>query len=82
MAAAFLAARTPALDVWRLIEAAIAAAIFGNMIGFWIGRRFGFRLLAAWSSLVRMTGAFRLRMRGRGSCCIPSRRTRRRMLRR
>jgi membrane protein DedA with SNARE-associated domain len=45
MAAAFLAARTYDLDIWSLIAAGIVAAILGNIAGFWLGRRFGARLL-------------------------------------
>jgi membrane protein DedA with SNARE-associated domain len=43
IAAAIFAASTQ--DIGWLIGAGILAAIFGNVIGFWIGRRFGYRLL-------------------------------------
>ena len=45
MAAAFLAARTYDVDIWSLIAAGIVAATLGNIAGFWLGRRFGPRLL-------------------------------------
>jgi len=45
MAAAFLAARTHDFDIWSLIAAGIAAAILGNVAGFWLGRRFGPQLV-------------------------------------
>jgi membrane protein DedA with SNARE-associated domain len=45
MAAAFLAARTHDFAIWSLIAAGILAAIVGNIAGFWLGRRFGPRLL-------------------------------------
>src|SRR6185436_20046272 len=44
MAAAIFAARTHDLDIRSLIVASILAAIVGNVAGFWIGRRFGYRL--------------------------------------
>ena len=43
IAAAFFAARTHDIDIWSLIGAGIVAAIVGEMVGFWIGRRFGYR---------------------------------------
>jgi membrane protein DedA with SNARE-associated domain len=45
MAAAIFAAQTRAFDIWTLIAAGIAAAIAGNIAGYWIGRKFGHRLL-------------------------------------
>ena len=45
MAAAFFAARTHDLDIWLLITVGSLAAILGNAVGYWIGRRFGSRLL-------------------------------------
>src|SRR6266568_782893 len=44
IAAAFFAARNHGLDIWSLITAATVAAIFGEIVGFWIGRRFGHQL--------------------------------------
>src|ERR1700756_85246 len=45
IAAGFFAARTHHLDIWSLIAAGIVAAILGEVVGFWIGRRFGHQLL-------------------------------------
>jgi membrane protein DedA with SNARE-associated domain len=45
IAAGFFAARTHHLDIWSLIAAGIVAAVFGEIVGFWIGRRFGHQLL-------------------------------------
>src|SRR6516164_11575912 len=45
MAAAFFAAKAHGLNIHALISAGIAAAIIGEVIGFWIGRRFGYGLL-------------------------------------
>jgi len=39
IAAGFFAARTHDLDIWSLIAAGILAAILGEVVGFWIGRR-------------------------------------------
>jgi membrane protein DedA with SNARE-associated domain len=41
MAAAFFAARTRQLDIGLLIGAGIVAAVVGEVIGFWLGKRFG-----------------------------------------
>ena len=43
--AAFFAARTHDVNIWFLISVAILAAVVGEIVGFWIGRRFGYRLL-------------------------------------
>jgi membrane protein DedA with SNARE-associated domain len=45
IAAAFFAARTHDIDIWSLIGTGIVAAILGEMVGFWIGRRFGHQVL-------------------------------------
>src|SRR5499433_118952 len=45
IAAGFFAARTHGIDIWSLIAVGIVAAIFGEIVGFWIGRSFGHRLL-------------------------------------
>ena len=55
MAAAIFAATTHGLDIWALISAGIIAAIVGNGIGFWIGRRFGDRLLMRYGHRVGLT---------------------------
>jgi membrane protein DedA with SNARE-associated domain len=55
MAAAFFAARTHSIDVWSLIAAGIVAAILGEIVGFWIGRRFGQRLLMRYGTRLGVT---------------------------
>jgi membrane protein DedA with SNARE-associated domain len=55
MAAAIFAARTHELDIWLLIAGSIVAAILGNAAGFWIGRRFGSRLLLRYGNRVGLT---------------------------
>ena len=54
MAAAFFAARH-GLNVWPLIAAGIVAAIVGEIAGFWIGRKFGHRLLKRYGARVGFT---------------------------
>ena len=61
MAAAVFAARTHELDLRSLIVASILAAILGNVAGFWIGRRFGYRLLTQYGNRLGLTEA-RLRI--------------------
>jgi len=55
IAAAFFAARTHGIDIWSLIAAGIVAAILGEMVGFWIGRRFGHQLLMRYGPRVGFT---------------------------
>jgi membrane protein DedA with SNARE-associated domain len=55
IAAGFFAARNHGLDIWSLIAAAIVAAILGEIVGFWIGRRFGHHLLARYGTRLGMT---------------------------
>jgi membrane protein DedA with SNARE-associated domain len=45
MAAGFFAATTRGIDIWLLISAGILAAIAGEIVGFWIGRTFGYPAL-------------------------------------
>jgi membrane protein DedA with SNARE-associated domain len=45
MAAGFFAATTRSIDIWLLIGAGILAAIAGEIVGFWIGRAFGYPAL-------------------------------------
>src|SRR5438105_6972981 len=54
IAAAFFAARNHGIDIWALITAAIVAAIFGEIVGFWIGRRFGHQLLMRYGTHLGM----------------------------
>ena len=55
IAAGFLAARTHGTNVWVLIAAGIFAAIFGEIVGFWIGRRFGYQLLSRYGARLGLT---------------------------
>jgi membrane protein DedA with SNARE-associated domain len=55
IAAAFFAARTHGIDIWSLIAAGIIAAILGEIVGFWIGRRFGHQLLMRYGTRLGFT---------------------------
>jgi membrane protein DedA with SNARE-associated domain len=55
MAAGFFAARTHDLDIRLLIAAGSLSAILGNAFGYWIGRRFGSRLLMRYGDRVGLT---------------------------
>jgi membrane protein DedA with SNARE-associated domain len=57
MAAGFFAARSQDLDIRLLIIVGSVAAILGNVAGFWIGRRFGYRLLTRYGPRVGLTEA-------------------------
>lgn len=54
---AILAGTTHHLNVFVLVGAAAAVAIFGDNIGFWIGREVGFPLIVRYGSYVRVTEA-------------------------
>ena len=55
IAAGFFAARTHSLEIWSLITAGIVAAIVGEVVGFWIGRRFGHQLLMRYGPRLGVT---------------------------
>jgi membrane protein DedA with SNARE-associated domain len=55
IAAGFFAARTQGFDIWFLLAIGILAAIVGEVVGFWIGRRFGYRLLRRHGARVGLT---------------------------
>jgi len=55
IAGAFFAARTHGIDIWSLIAAGIVAAILGEMVGFWIGKRFGHQVLMRYGTRVGFT---------------------------
>ncbi len=55
MAAGLFAAAHPDLNIWFLIATGIAAAIIGEVAGFWIGRRFGYRLLRKYGGRFGLT---------------------------
>jgi membrane protein DedA with SNARE-associated domain len=55
IAAGFVAARTDGPNIWFLIAAGILAAILGEIVGFWIGRRFGYQLLKRYGARLGLT---------------------------
>src|SRR5262249_7409755 len=55
IAAGFFAAQVPGLDIRVLVVAGIAAAILGNAVGVWVGRRYGQRLLQRHGSRIGLT---------------------------
>ena len=55
IAAGFFAARTHGIDIWSLIAAGTVAAIFGEIVGFWIGRQFGHQLLMRYGARLGFT---------------------------
>jgi membrane protein DedA with SNARE-associated domain len=54
IAAAFFAAQH-GVDIWPLITAGIIAAILGEIVGFWIGKRFGRQLLKRYGTCLGLT---------------------------
>jgi membrane protein DedA with SNARE-associated domain len=55
IAAAFFAARTQAMNIWVLIAVGILAAMGGEILGFWIGRKFGYQLMVRCGSRFGLT---------------------------
>lgn len=55
ISAAIYAGTTHDLDIALVIGAAAIGAIVGDNLGFWIGRRFGYRLLVRYGRLLRLT---------------------------
>jgi membrane protein DedA with SNARE-associated domain len=55
IAAAVFAANTHAIGIGTLIVAGVLAAVVGNVAGFWLGRRYGHRLLTTYGSRVGLT---------------------------
>jgi membrane protein DedA with SNARE-associated domain len=55
IAAGFFAAQTQGINIWFLIGTGILAAIVGEVVGFWIGRRFGHQLLQRHGARVGFT---------------------------
>jgi membrane protein DedA with SNARE-associated domain len=55
IAAAFFAARTQGINIWYLIAAGIFAAVLGEIVGFWLGRRFGRQLLNKYGTRLGFT---------------------------
>jgi len=50
--AAAYAGTTQQLNIWLVIASAVAAAVVGDNVGFWLGRELGFRLLIRYGSHV------------------------------
>lgn len=53
--AAIYAGTTHRIDISALIAAAAAAAVIGDNIGYWVGRRFGFSFLLRYGRYVHLT---------------------------
>jgi membrane protein DedA with SNARE-associated domain len=53
--AAIYAGSTQELSIWSVIVAAILGGIAGNLLAFWLGRRFGYALLLRYGGYVSMT---------------------------
>lgn len=51
---AVLAGSGNGLDIWAIIATAAAAAILGDNLGFWVGRRWGLRLLLRYGRYVHL----------------------------
>lgn len=54
LAAAMYAGATGHISIWEVIAAAAAGAILGDNIGYWVGRRFGFRLLLRYGRYIHL----------------------------
>lgn len=54
VAAATYAGATHRLSIWAIFAFASAAAIVGDNVGFWIGRKGGYRLLRRWGRYVHL----------------------------
>jgi membrane protein DedA with SNARE-associated domain len=52
IAAAVYAGTTKQLNIWLVIASASLGAIFGDNVGFWLGRELGFRVLVRYGSNV------------------------------
>ena len=55
IAAAVFAGTTHDISIWLLIPVGILGAILGNVVGFWIGRRFGRELLTRYGHHVGLS---------------------------
>jgi membrane protein DedA with SNARE-associated domain len=52
IAASVIAGTAHSLNIWLVVAAAAGGAIFGESIGFWIGREIGYRLLVRYGRYV------------------------------
>jgi len=55
VSAAVLSGTNHILNIWLVIAAAIAGAMIGDNVGFWLGREFGYGLLARYGRCIRVT---------------------------
>jgi membrane protein DedA with SNARE-associated domain len=55
VAACLYASRHHEMSIWGVIAAAVAGAIVGDNIGYWLGREFGYRLLLRYGGYVGVT---------------------------
>src|SRR5260370_15813920 len=76
VSAAAFAGNKHSLDMRYVIAAAAGGAIFGDNIGFWVGREFGTSLLSRWGYLIglderkRKLGPYLFSRHGRESCFL------------
>ena len=52
--AAVYAGKTHNLNIWSIVCVAVAAGIAGNIVAFWIGRKFGYGMLIRYGSYLRL----------------------------
>jgi membrane protein DedA with SNARE-associated domain len=57
VAAAIFAGRTHNLDIGLVILDAIVAAVCGNLLGYWVGQRYGYALLLRYGRYIRLDEA-------------------------
>ena len=55
IATAVYAGTTQQLNIWLVIASAVAGAVLGDNVGFWLGRELGFRLLVRYGSHVGLS---------------------------
>jgi membrane protein DedA with SNARE-associated domain len=61
LTAAVYAGRTHNINIWMVFIAGFAGAVCGNLLAFWLGGRYGYRLLWRYGGYLRLTHA-RLRI--------------------
>jgi membrane protein DedA with SNARE-associated domain len=61
LTAAVYAGRTHNIDIWMVFAAGFAGAVGGNLLAFWLGGRYGYRLLWRYGKYLHLTRA-RLRI--------------------
>jgi membrane protein DedA with SNARE-associated domain len=57
IAAAILAGTNPTQNIWFVIAAGIIGAAGGSLVGFWLGRSLGYRLVIRYGSSIGLTEA-------------------------